>query len=115
MINGSAIEFIEDTLNQLRVEENRNCVLLAKIGEAERKTEDAEAKLSAAQDNLFSVQRKLYAACNLIDDVCRNCIDINFKTKAGRKRADQILEQMRRFQQEYDIHIENTERGWVAK
>lgn len=37
------------------------------------------------------------------------------RTKAGRKRADQMLEQMRRFQQEYDIHIENTERGWVAK
>ena len=115
MINGSAIEFIEDTLNQLRVEENRNCVLLAKIGEAERKTEDAEAKLSAAKENLFSVQRKLYAAVNLINDVYRDYRDLNFKTKAGRKRADQILEQMHRFQQEYDIHIENTERGWVAK
>ena len=115
MINGSAIEFIEDTLNQLRVEENRNCVLIAKIGEAERKTEDAEAKLSAAKDNLFSVQRKLYAAVNLINDAHRDFRDINFKTKAGRKRADQMLEQMRRFQQEYDIHIENTERGWVAK
>ena len=115
MINGSAIEFIEDTLNQLRVEANRNCVLIAKIGEAERKTEDAEAKLSAAKENLFSVQRKLYAACNLIDDVCRDYIGINFSTKAGRKRADQMLDQMRRFQSEYDIHIENTERGWVAK
>ena len=115
MINGSAIEFIEDTLNQLRVEENRNCVLIAKIGEAERKTEDAEAKLSAAKDNLFSVQRKLYAAVNLINDAHRDFRDINFKTKAGRKRADQMLEQMRRFQQEYDIHIEDTERGWVAK
>ena len=115
MINGSAIEFIEDTLNQLRVEENRNGVLIAKIGEAERKTNDAEAKLSAAQDNLFSVQRKLYAACNLIDEAYRDYSDINFNTKAGRKQADQVLEQMRRFQQEHDIHIEDTERGWVAK
>ena len=115
MINGSAIEFIEDTLNQLRVEENRNCVLIARIGEAERKTEDAEAKLSAAKENLFSVQRKLYAACNLIDEVCRNCIDINLNTKEGRKRASQTIEQMHRFQKEYDIHIENTEKGWVAK
>ena len=115
MINGSAIEFVEDTLNQLRVEENRNSILLSRIGDEERRTKDAEAKLSAAQDNLFSVQRKLYAAVNLINDAHRDFRDINFKTKAGRKRADQILEQMRRFQQEYDIHIENTERGWVAK
>ena len=111
MINGSAIEFIEDVLNQLRVEENRNCILLARISEAERKTEDAEAKLASAQDNLFSVQRKLYAAVALINDVCKNYRDLNFKTKAGRKRVDK----MRRFQSEYDIHIENTERGWVAK
>ena len=115
MIDGSAIEFIEDTLNQLRVEENRNGVLIAKIGEAERKTNDAEAKLSAAQNNLFSVQRKLYAAVTLINDVYRDYRDLNFKTKAGRKRADQVLEQMRRFQQEHDIHIEDTEKGWVAK
>ena len=115
MINGSAIEFIEDTLNQLRVEENGNRTLLVRIGDEERKTKDAEAKLSAAQDNLFSVQRKLYAAVNLINDAYGDYRDLNFKTKSGRKRADQVLEQMRRFQQEYDIHIENTERGWVAK
>ena len=115
MINGSAIEFVEDTLNQLRVEENRNSILLARIGDEERRTKDVEAKLSAAQDNLFSVQRKLYAAVNLINDAYRDYREISFKTKAGRKRADQILEQMRRFQQEYDIHIENTERGCVAK
>ena len=115
MINGSAIEFVEDTLNQLRVEENRNSILLARIGDEERRTKDAEAKLSAAQDNLFSVQRKLYAAITLINAVYSDYRDLNFKTKAGRKRADQMLEQMRRFQQEYDIHIENTERGWVAK
>ena len=115
MINGSAIEFIEDTLNQLRVEENRNCVLLAKIGEAERKTEDAEAKLSAAKENLFSVQRKLYAACNLIDEVCREYFYINFDTEEGRKRTDRAIEKMIRFQKEYDIHIENTEKGLVAK
>ena len=115
MINGSAIEFVEDTLNQLRVEENRNSILLARIGDEEQRTKDAETKLSAAQDNLFSVQRKLYAAVNLLNDVYRDYRDINFNTKAGRKRADKMLEQMRRFQQEHDIHIENTEMGWVAK
>ena len=115
MINGSAIEFIEDVLNQLRVEENGNRTLLVRIGDEERKTKDAEAKLSAAQDNLFSVQRKLYAAVNLINNVYRDCRNLNFRTKAGNKRADQMLEQMCRFQSEYDIHIENTEKGWVAK
>ena len=115
MITGSAIEFIEDVLNQLRVEENRNSTILARIGDEERRTKDAEAKLAAAQDNLFSVQRKLYAAVTLINDVCKDYRDLNFKTKAGRKRADKMLEQMSRFQSEYDIHIENTDRGWVAK
>ena len=115
MISGSAIEFVEDTLNQLRVEEKKNQDLIIRIGEEEKRTHDAEAKLWAAQHNLFSVQRKLYAAVTLINDVYKDYRDLNFKTKAGRKRADQMLEQMRRFQSEYDIHIENTERGWVAK
>lgn len=115
MISGSAIEFIEDVLNQLRVEENGNSTLLVRIGDEERKTKDAEAKLSAAQDNLFSVQRKLYAAVTIINDVYRDYRDLNFKTKAGRKRADQVLERMRKFQQDHNIHIENTEKGMVAK
>ena len=115
MIDGSAIEFVEDTLNQLRVEEKKNQDLIIRIGEEEKRTHDAEAKLWAAKNNLFSVQRKLYAAVTLINDVYRDYRDLNFKTKAGRKRADQVLEQMRRFQQEHDIHIEDTERGWVAK
>ena len=115
MINGSAIEFVEDTLNQLRVEEKKNQDLIIRIGEEEKRTHDAEAKLWAAQDNLFSVQRKLYAACNLINEVCRNYLYINFDAEEGRKRTDRTIEKMLRFQKEHDIHIEDTERGWVAK
>ena len=115
MIDGSAIEFVEDTLNQLRVEEKKNQDLIIRIGEEEKRTHDAEAKLWAAQNNLFSVQRKLYAAVTLINDVYRDYRDLSFKTKAGRKRSDRMLERIRKFQQDHNIHIENRERGLVAK
>ena len=115
MITQETAEFINELMDQVIRDENEMAVMRVRLVDCATHGDDIERKLNAAQNNLFSVQRKLYAACNLIDDVCRNCIDINFNTKAGRKRADQMLEQMRRFQQEYDIHIENTEKGWVAK
>ena len=115
MISGSAIEFVEDVLAQLRNADKARDDLFRNIRSVEELKEDAEAKLAAAQDNLFSVQRKLYAAVILINDVYKDYRDLNFKTKAGRKRADKMLEKMRRFRSENDIHIENTERGWVAK
>ena len=115
MISGSAIEFVEDVLAQLRNTDKAKVDLFRNIRAVEKLKEDAEAKLVAAQDNLFSVQRKLYAAVTLINDVYKDYRDLNFKTKDGRKRADKMLEQMCRFQSEYDIHIENTDRGWVAK
>lgn len=115
MISGSAIEFVEDVLAQLRNADKAKGDLFRNIRAVEVLKEEAEAKLAAAQDNLFSVQSKLYAAVTLINDVYKDYRDLNFKTNAGRKRADKMLEQMRRFQSKYDIHIENTERGWVAK
>ena len=115
MISGSAIEFVEDVLAQLRNIDKAKDDLFRNIRAVEELKEDAEAKLAAAQDNLFSVQRKLYAAAILINDVYMDYRDLNFKTKAGRNRADKMLEKMRRFRSEYDIHIENTDRGWVAK
>ena len=115
MISGSAIEFVEDVLAQLRNTDKAKDDLFRNIRAVEELKEDAEAKLVAAQDNRFSVQRKLYAAVTLINDVYRDYRGINFNTKAGRKRADKMLEQMCGFQSESAIHIANTERGWVAK
>ena len=115
MISGSAIEFVEDVLAQLRNVDKAKGDLFRNIRAVEVLKEEAEAKLAAAQENLFSVQSKLYAAVTLINDVYKDYRDLNFKTNAGRKRADKMLEQMRRFQQEHDIHIEDTEKGWVAK
>ena len=115
MITKETAGFINELMDQVIRDENEMAAMRVRLVDCATHGDDIERKLNAAQDNLFSVQRKLYAAVNLINDAYRDYRDLNFKTKAGRKRADQMLEQMRRFQSEHDIHIENTERGWVAK
>ena len=115
MITKETAGFINELMDQVIRDENEIETMKVRLVECATHGNDIERKLTAAQDNLFSVQRKLYAACNLINDVYRDYRGINFNTKAGRKRADKMLEQMRRFQSKYDIHIENTDRGWVAK
>lgn len=115
MVTKETVMFITELFDELMLKDREIGDLQARVSEEIARSDDAESMLKAAKENLFSVQRKLYAAVNLINDVYKDYRDLNFKTKAGRKRADQMLDLMRRFQSEYDIHIENTEKGWVAK
>lgn len=115
MVTKETVMFITELFDELVLKDREIGDFRARVCEEVARSNNAKSMLKAAQDNLFSVQRKLYAAVSLINDVYRDCCDLNIKTKAGHKRAKQLFDLMRRFQSEYDIHIENTEKGWVAK
>ena len=114
MITKETAGFINELMDQVIHDENEMATMRVRLVDCATHGDDIDRKLNAAKDNLFSVQRKLYAAVTLINDVYMDYRDLRFKTKAERKRADKMLEQMRRFQSESDIHIERTDRGLVA-
>ena len=115
MITKVTAGFINELMDQVIRDENEMATMRVRLVECATHGDDIERKLTAAQENLFSVQRKLYDAVMLINYVYMDYRDLNFKTKSGRKRADHILDQMRDFKKKYDIHIESTEKGMVAK